>query len=310
MNRLRPTDLFRCLLLAWLALGARMATALPQVATESESKTAPLPALSPYVLPDKTASIKLPADWHVVQTGIAFIRAQGPNGELAMFGVVVPAHEAASTDITPGGVNQTYAAPLKDKFTQSMGWVLQRLGKSAVPVNILSDTSFKAPPAFGNCSNFTMLLGAKSGIAAEADFCSLPVDNTGNYKNFFKIVGLGSAHAKQERATLEAILASYQLNMTAIKQQQANAAHMPPAPTQNAAMPGGVPQNQGAALVSLQQQRMAMQLAQAQANAIQSSTAYAYRSSMQSADTFDHNLRGDTAVYGSSGSQPLFWLSD
>ena len=301
MNRFRAADVCCNWRPAWFALSAALVTALAQAASEPASDAAPPPALSPYVLPNKTASIKLPADWQVVQTGVAFIRAQGPNGELAVFGIVVPAHDAARTAITSSGVNQAYAANLKDKFAQSFAWVLEHLGRGAVPVNILSDKSFKAPPAFGSCSNFTMLLGPNGGIAAEADFCSLPIDRAGNYKNFFKIVGLGSARAKEERPTLEAILASYRLNLPAIKRQQTNVVN---------AVPTGAPQNQAAALVSLQQQQLAMQLAQAQVNAIQSSTDYALRSSLQSADTFDHNLRGDTAVYGNGSSQPLFWVSD
>jgi hypothetical protein len=270
-----------------------------------------MPALNTYVLPNRTAAIKLPADWHVVQTGVAFVRAQGPNGELAIFGIVVPAHDSPATAVTQAGVNQAYSADVKDKFTSSMGWVLQRLGKGAVPINIVSNTPFKAPPEFGSCANFTMLLGPNGGIAAEADFCSLPRDSSGNYKNFFKIVGLGSARAKQERPMLEAILSSYRLNMPAIKQQLANGVNAPQAGTNQGVAPqGGALQSQAAALVSLQQQQMTMRLAQAQVNAIQSTTSYMMRSSQQSFDNFDHDLRGDTAVYGSGSSQPLFWVSN
>ena len=317
MNPYRGDEFRRKLRPAWLAVGTTALTGLAaaanlaQAAGEAASGAAPAAALSPYVLPDKTASINLPADWRVVQTGVAFIRAQGPNGELAIFGIVVPARDAASTAITPSGLNQPYAADLKDKFTQSIAWVLEHLGRSAVPVNILSGKSFPAPPAFGSCANLTMLLGANGRIAAEADFCSLPVDKAGNYKNFFKIVGLGSARAKEERPTLEAILASYWLNVPAIRQQLANPGRAQSAPTQHSAMPTGAPQNQVAALVSVQQQQLAMRLAQAQVNAIQSSTDYMTRSSLQNASNFDHSiLRGDTAVYGNGSSQPLFWVSD
>jgi hypothetical protein len=332
VNRIRATGFspyanFACITLGSVLSAAIMAQAQTQTpATAPESGTAGVPALNTYVLPNRTAGIKLPADWQVVQTGVAFIRAQGPNGELAIFGIVVPAHDSPATAVTQSGVNQAYSADLKDKFTSSMGWVLQRLGKGAVPINIVSNTPFKAPPEFGSCANLTMLLGPNGGIAAEADFCSLPTDSSGNYKNFFKIVGLGSARAKQERPMLEAILSSYRLNIPAIKQQLANAANsaqtaanqgmasqgggMSGGGMSGGSMQGGALQSQAAALVSVQQQQMAMRLAQAQVNAIQSTTSYMMRSANQNFNNFDHDLRGDTAVYASGSSQPLFWVSN
>jgi hypothetical protein len=262
-------------------------------------------------LPNRTASIALPANWKVVQTGVAFIRAQGPNNELAIFGIVVPARNGTTTASAAAGISQAYTAALQDKFTQSLGWVLARVGKPGVPIKILTEKTFTAPATFGKCATYTMLLGANGEVAAESDFCSLPVDGSGNYKNFFKIVGLPSGEAKAERPVLEAVLSSYRLNMPAIKQQlagagqvaQSGAAAPPP-------MQGGAAQTPGNALVSIQQQQLAMQLAQAQINSIQSATAFAQRSSQQSFDTFDHDLRGDTAIYGNNGSQPLFWVSN
>jgi hypothetical protein len=155
-----------------------------------------------------------------------------------------------------------------------------------------------------------MLLGANGEVAAESDFCSLPVDGSGNYKNFFKIVGLASADAKAERPMLEAVLSSYRLNIPAIKQLVANGGQASQGAPASAAMPGGAAQTPANALVGIQQQQLAMQLAQAQINSIQSATALAQRSSQQSFDNFDHDLRGDTAVYGNNSSQPLFWVSD
>jgi len=298
-----------------------LAPAIAAAQGQAQSSSAALPTLNSYVLPDRTASIALPANWRVVQTGVAFIRAQGPNNELAIFGIVVPARNGTTTVSGQGGITQPYTAPLKDKFTQSLGWMLARVGKPGVPVKIMSDKSFQAPAAFGDCATYTMLLGADAEVAAESDFCSLPVDGSGNYKNFFKIVGLASANAKAERPMLEAVLSSYRLNIPAIKQQLANGgqvsqggapagAPMRGGPPPAGAMQGGAVQTPANALLGIQQQRLAMQLAQAQINSIQSATAYAARSSQQSFDTFDHDLRGDTAIYGNNSSQPLFWVSN
>jgi hypothetical protein len=290
---------------------ALFACASAAAQTQAPSSSAALPALTSYVLPNKTASIALPPNWQVVQTGVAFIRAQGPNNELAIFGIVVPAHNGPTTATAAAGITQAYTAGLQDKFTQSLGWVFARVGKPGVPIKILATKTFTAPAAFGSCATYTMVLGANGADAAEADFCSLPVDGSGNYKNFFKIVGLPSGEAQAERPVLEAVLSSYRLNIPAIKQQLAGAGQVSqggaaaPAPTQ-----GGAAQTPANALVSIQQQQLAMQLAQAQINSIQSATAYAQRSSQQSFDNFDHDLRGDTAVYGNNSSQPLFWVSN
>ena len=288
------------------------ALAAAQGQAPAPSSSAALPALNSYVLPNRIASIALPANWRVVQTGVAFIRAQGPNNELAIFGIVVPARSGATTASDQTGITQAYSAALQDKFTQSLGWLFARVGQPGVPIKIMSNAAFKAPAAFGSCATYTMLLGANGQFAAEADFCSLPADASGNYKNFFKIVGIASADAKAERAMLEAVLSSYRLNIPAIKQQLAGAGQVSQggAPAGPAMQGGGAAQAPANSLVGIQQQQLAMQLAQAQINSIQSATAYAQRSSQQSFDTFEHDLRGDTAVYGNNSSQPLFWVSD
>jgi hypothetical protein len=290
---------------------ALLASASAAAQGQAQSSSAALPTLTSYVLPNRTASIALPANWRVVQTGVAFIRAQGPNNELAIFGIVVPARNGTATANTQAGITQPYTAALKDKFTQSLGWLLARVGKPGAPIQIVSDKSFQAPAAFGSCATYTMLLGANNEVAAESDFCSLPVDSSGNYKNFFKIVGLASADAKAERPMLEAVLSSYRLNMPAIKQQLAGAGQVSQGgAAATAPMQGGAVLAPANGLLGVQQQQLAMQLAQAQINSIQSATAYAARSSQQSFDTFDHDLRGDTAIYGNSSSQPLFWVSN
>jgi hypothetical protein len=308
---MRATESRRRLCGSLLTSITLLAAAIAAAQGQTPSSSAALPTLNSYVLPNRTASIALPPNWRVVQTGVAFIRAQGPNNELAIFGIVVPVRNGTTTGSDPSGLTQAYTAALQDKFTQSLGWLFARVGQPGVPIKIMSNAAFKAPAAFGNCATYTMLLGANGQFAAEADFCSLPADASGNYKNFFKIVGIASANAKAERPMLEAVLSSYRLNIPAIKQQLAGAGQVsqggaPAGP----AMQGGAAQAPANALLGIQQQQLAMQLAQAQINSIQSATAYAQRSSQQSFDNFDHDLRGDTAVYGNNSSQPLFWVSN
>jgi hypothetical protein len=190
-----------------------------------EGPTVAIQPLTKYVLPDQTASVMLPDGWNVTRTGIAFIRAEGPRGELAMFGVIVPAHDA------PGGgppspsapLSQPYSAGPADKLQQSIAWVRAHNGQSPVQVKVFSQQPFQAPAQFGHCTKMTATLGVQGmGVLdAETDFCSLPVDANGNYRNFFKIVAISPQLAATERGTVEAVLASYVLNMKAIQQRLA-----------------------------------------------------------------------------------------
>ena len=110
--------------------------------------------LKVFKLPDKSASILLPEDWHVVQTGVAYARTRGPNGEFALFGAIVPAHNS-SGDPGPTVLNQSYSADNKDKFIQSVNVLLAHVGLHAVPIQIVTDKKIAAPDAFALCANVT-----------------------------------------------------------------------------------------------------------------------------------------------------------
>lgn len=178
-----------------------------------------------YTLPDQTASVMLPDGWHVTRTGIAFIRAEGPRGELGFFGLVVPAHDAppGSGPASGAPLSQPYSADTGDKIQQSINWVRASNGQSPVQVSVISQQSFTAPAEFGQCSRVVMRLAVQSlgTLNSEADFCSLPTDQSGNYRNFMKIVAAPPEVAAAQRGTLEAVLASYVLNMKAVQAQLA-----------------------------------------------------------------------------------------
>ena len=279
---------------AAFAFGAALIAGSAQADQASASSD---PTLQVYELPDKSASILLPSDWRVVQTGVAYARARGPNGELALFGAVVPAHNSAG-GATQAVLNQPYSTDDKDQFVQSANFLLLHVGMSAVPFNILSATRIKAPDAFGTCTNFTMLAGPKSGVAAEADFCSLPMDKNGDYQNFFKLVAVQAKFAKQERSMLEKMLASYALEANVVRRSKAIKAM-------------GAPMSRPVGMAGVPNSAMSMALINAQARAIQSSTLYGQMSSLKSASDFDHGiLRDDIPVYAEGESSPMFWIGN
>jgi hypothetical protein len=326
MDRLPATPFRRHgFLPALMAMSAFAPWTLASAAADSASPPAAAPTLplKQYVLPDHTASVMLPDTWKVTQTGVALIQAQGPKGELAMFGILIPAHDGRTTGITPAVLNQPYSADAKDKFTQSLAWVRTRNGKGAVPIRFVGESPIKAPPGFGNCTNLTAVLGAEGQgqLAVEADLCSMPVDGTGNYKNFFKVVGVSAALAKEERPTLEAILGSYQLNSAALKQaQQAGPRQKTAVATPaGSAVPGtGATANGNnsaltwaQAIAQVNAMKQASAITTMRANAINAQTANSMRAANNAANNFDLGvLRGDTPVYAVGQSQPLFWIGD
>jgi hypothetical protein len=324
MNQIAASRIRRVLCSTVLVAGALASWSAALAADVSSAPpAAPNLGLKQYVLPDHTASAMLPPNWKVVQTGVAFISAQGPNGELAMFGVLVPAHDGSTTSVTPTLLNQPYSASPKDKFTQSLNWVRARNGKAAVPIDFKSENPIAdTPKAFGQCEKFTALVGAQGQLAMEADQCSMPVDSSGNYKNFFKVVAVSAAQAQAERSILEAILASYQLNPSALQKAQQSGAATPKtsgaaAPAGSGAQGGSAANGSGSALTWAQAiaqvNAMHAQFAAttAQANAINQQTMRGIAATNNSVNNFDMGvLRGDTPVYAVGQSNPLFWIGN
>jgi hypothetical protein len=269
-----------------------------------DPNAAAIAALQTYELPDQTASVRLPSSWRVTSTGVGFVQAQGPNGELALFGVMVPAKNGAALNISPAGLVQPFNADPEQKFLASINWVRQRNGKPSVQAQFYSKDPVSAPAAFGTCTNITAILAGSAAV--ETDFCSLPMDASGAYRNFFKVVGLPAQSAKQERSLMEAILASYRLNIQAVQKQQAAAKSSAPA-TASAPKAGA----SLASAVSAQNSLLAGQLMIAQANAINSATFAGMRASDASVSNFDHGvLRGQTPIYAAGVPQPVFWVGN
>jgi uncharacterized protein (DUF2147 family) len=191
-------------------------------------------------------------------------------------------------------------------------------------IKIYSRDSFSAPAEFGNCSKMTATLSVARGVLdAEADLCSMPVDKEGNYTNFLKLVAISPALAKSERGTLEAVLASFVLNMKAVQKQASQATR------QSAKMPASAPSGSVSAnpmtpqgRQTLQQQidaeikqggfspqMVAAMRAQATANAMPAirQVGRQMRASNQAVEYFDRSvLREQIPV--SIANQGIFWV--
>jgi hypothetical protein len=307
--RVLSTTMAACAALLGIGFVASVATEHTAAAQTAAASSAPaaVAALQTYELPNRTASIRIPPNFRVTATGVGFIEAIGPEGEIALFGVMVPAQNSPTTSLTPGGVLQPYTADAREKFLEAINWVRQHNGKPSVQARFVSSEAITAPAAFGQCSNMKAFLASNGReLAVETDFCALPMDSAGNYHDFFKAVGLPATLVQRERSLMEAILASYRLNLAAVRSTRsaANAAPVQAAQPQRWAASPSL-----SSIVSAQNSLLAGNLMMEQARAINAQTMRGMIGSNRSVDNFDHGiLRGDTPIYAEGQSNPVFWV--
>jgi hypothetical protein len=183
--------------------------------TASKAPAAPLQAFN---APDGSASAQLPAGWKIVKQGETVIDATGPNGEAVSMGNTLIARNAPYQvgKVQGADLNLPYQDNLEQKFTLIMQHSAGMSGAPPPQISFVSATPITAPALFGQCA---LLLGTMSatGRGGPANFegvlCSLPVDVAGTYKNIFKLGQVPVKLAAQERATIEAVLASYSTPM-------------------------------------------------------------------------------------------------
>ena len=197
-------------------------------ATGSTAAAKPTAApLQTFNAQDGSASAQLPAGWKIVNQGQTVIDATGPNGEDLSLGNTYIARNAPYTAGKVQGVdlNIPYQDNLEQKFTLIFQHSAGLSGRALPTITFISATPVQAPSPFGQCA---MLLGTitstgdTSGPANfESAFCSLPMDVAGTYKNIFKYGQVPERLAAQERATIEAALASYSIPMTWLQRKLA-----------------------------------------------------------------------------------------
>ena len=174
----------------------------------------PAQALKPFNASDGSASAQIPAGWNVVKQGETVIDLTGPNGESISLGNTFIARNAQyqNAKVQGADLNMPYQANLEQKFTMIFQYAAFNVGKPAPQIQFISAKPIQAPAPLGQCATF---LGAMTGYGTappsnfEAVFCSLPMDVAGTYKNIIKFGLVPQKQAAQERATIEAVLASY-----------------------------------------------------------------------------------------------------
>jgi hypothetical protein len=205
----------------------------------SQAGSAPPPALNPFTLPDKSASVSLPAGWKVDPgSGGGTILATGPNGE----GVALdfPLHAWNSGDprvqrtmqfAQGAGRNTGYARALYYPHGGDLGKTFVDLlqmrarmnGQPALSMQVESETA--APAAAGSrCARLQGHVDTNDGKGRKefnTVFCSGPLSPMGQYMNIAFHTAVPEASAARQRATMAAILNSFQVNMGVVNREAA-----------------------------------------------------------------------------------------
>ena len=190
-------------------------------AGNSTSGSAATVSLQPYTAPDKSASAGVPAGWKVTKGANGVIQMAGPQGEAITLGngIFVKNGPFQLGQKANGIISMTMPnqATLAQKYAMVWRQSAAQSGDPSLQVSVTSAT----PVPLGKVAQCGIFLGtmtnAKGPSIFESRFCALPMDSNGIFKLFWMNAGIPAALATQERATAEAVLASYRPSPDTLK---------------------------------------------------------------------------------------------
>ena len=208
-------------------------------AGQQAAGAAPPQSLTPYTLPDHSASVSLPKGWKVEQgSGGGTILADGPNGEAVSLGFPFLAMNSSDPRVQQtmrfaqgAGRNTSYAHALYYPYGADTGKTFVDLlqmrrrmfGQSEASVQLSSESSIPAP-AGQRCAR----LGGKidphddKGVRQfDTVFCIGPLSRMGQYMSLGYHTAVPVALAEREHATMGAIMSSFQVNTQIVTAQAA-----------------------------------------------------------------------------------------
>ena len=192
-------------------------------------------ALHPVVLPDHSATVALPDGWKVAPSSAGgTIVAFGPRGEIANLGWTISVvdsnnYSARQTRATAmqygrGGSNQIlypYTADPARAFPDLMNMFLRNHGsQTPATFQITSSTPVSNPGK--RCAHLTGHVDQHDGkgvMELNSAFCADQPAPMGDYLAVAKFTLVPTALADEERATLNAILASYNRDRDVVDRQ-------------------------------------------------------------------------------------------
>jgi len=202
-------------------------------------------ALKPYTLPDRSASVSLPEGWNVLpSSGGGTIMAQGPDGSAVALGYPYLAADTNNPSVRQtmsilqrGGLrNTSYAHALYYPYGGDLGRTFEDLlqmarknqGEGPVTIKISSENAMQVAPPL-RCAHLLGQIDAQDGKGMRemnTIFCSSPPGPHGSYMNLAYHTAVPLQFADRERGTIDAILASFNVNQ-AVVQSEARAIAAP-----------------------------------------------------------------------------------
>jgi hypothetical protein len=203
------------------------------------SSGAPAQPLSSYVLPDRSASVSLPAGWQVEPTsGGGTILAHGPRGEEVALDYPLLAMNSRDPRVQRtmqfaqgAGRNTVYARTLYYPYGNDPGTAFKDLLNMAQRRNGAPEATLQVAretPVPGNAGSRCTRLEGKSdprdgkGLREfDTIFCTGPLSPMGQYMSILFHTAIPVASAPEQRATLAAILRSFQVNGAVVSREAA-----------------------------------------------------------------------------------------
>ena len=141
---------------------------------------------------------------------------KGPHGEVIQLGTSFIAHDGPLQAGQPGPSGSFMTMPYSAKLTDKLVMILQQdaaiSGKPAPQIQFLSATPLQMPAALGQCGKFVIsVTGVPTPSKAMGNFCSLPTDTSGFFKNFLMMGSSTPDVAAQDAPTVQAVFASFKI---------------------------------------------------------------------------------------------------
>ena len=205
-------------------------------AANSEGEgSGPVAPLRPFRLQDGSAMVMLAAGWQVApQSGGGTILAEGPDGEKLALGFPYLSHDPRSPAtqqmqrfaMSPAGRNTMYARNLYAPYGADLGRTFaelnQQAGRVGAPAVAPVQVRQVQPLSSNGGARCAYLAGTTSGgepLQFEGTFCQGPPDSSAGFMNLANLSFAPPQLAARDRATLRAMLGSFQVNQSIVNAQ-------------------------------------------------------------------------------------------
>jgi hypothetical protein len=208
----------------------------PTAGRSEAEASGPAAPLHPFRLQDGSAMVMLAAGWQVApQSGGGTILASGPNGEELALGFPYLAHDPRSAQTqqmmrfgqSAAGRNTAYAHNLYAPYGGDLGRTFMdlnqqasRMGAPAVGAVQVKQSRLLGPNSGAHCAIITGSTAGGEALEFEGTFCQgAPDYGGGGFMNLANLAFAPAQFAARDRATLRAMLGSFQVNQSVVNSQ-------------------------------------------------------------------------------------------